>query len=68
MLMAESVVDPAWMLKLTLDISKKIFPEPFTLTRAVLLMFDGTVIVWEPSFGVPKTSAMGNVFPPSVDK
>ena len=48
----ERTVDPAAMVKLVFDISKKIFPTLCTLILAVVDKYAGTVIVSVPSFGV----------------
>ena len=54
-------------LKLVFETSKKMFPAPSTLIRAVDVAELGTVTVCEPSFGTLLTSVIGNVFPPSLE-
>lgn len=55
------------IVKLVLEMSKKIFPTASTLIRHVLLKVEGTVITSEPSFGVAAANTSVKVFPPSVD-
>ena len=54
------------MVKLVLDISKKIFPTDETLIRFVVPVVLGTVIVSEPSFAVFAINVV-KFSPPSVD-
>ena len=56
------------MVKLVLEISKKILPTASTLILAVVLGVAGMVTVSLPSFAVLAASTVGNVKPPSVDK
>lgn len=58
---------PELMVKLALDISKKMLPAASTFTLAVVVGLLGTVIFCEPSLGVPEARVMGKVSPPSVD-
>ena len=53
--------------KLTLDISKKIFPTDCTFTLQVVACVEGTAIISDPSFGVDVARIVGKVLPPSVD-
>ena len=55
------------MVKFVLEISKKIFPTAATLILHCEDRLLGTVIAWEPSFGVLPMSVIGKLFPPSVD-
>src|ERR1019366_4118707 len=55
------------IVKLVLEISKKILPTASTFIRLVVPCVEGTVITSEPSFGVDAAKTVGNVFPPSVD-
>src|SRR5690349_1694003 len=55
------------MVKLALEISKKILPTASTLMRLVLPGISGTVINSEPSLSVEEAKTMGRVLPPSVD-
>ena len=55
------------MVKLVLEISKKIFPTASTLILQVLLNETGTLISSEPSLGVAAAKTTGKLFPPSVD-
>src|SRR5215218_4807869 len=55
------------MVKLVLEISKKILPTASTFIRLVVPGVEGTVITSEPSFAVEAAKTVGNVFPPSVD-
>ena len=59
---------PAVIVKLVLEISKKILPTASTLIRAVVLGVLGMVTAWLPSLGVLATNTVGKVCPPSVDK
>ena len=60
-------VEPAVMVKLTFEISKKIWFEPFTMIRFCVPARFGTVMDCDPSFGVAARIVTGYVFPPSVD-
>ena len=55
------------MVKLVLEISKKIFPTASTFMRLVVPVVEGTETSCEPSFGVDEANTMGKLFPPSVD-
>ena len=55
------------IVKLVLEISKKIFPTASTFIRLVLPGVEGTVTTCEPSFAVEAARTVGKVFPPSVD-
>ena len=56
------------MVKLLLEISKKIFPIDSIFTRAVVVRLFGMVTDSVPSFGVLAASTIGKVSPPSVDR
>mgnify|MGYP001771087526 CR=1 FL=1 len=56
------------MVKLALEISKKILPTASTLMRAVVVAVFGMVTTSVPSFGVLAANTVGKVCPPSVDK
>ena len=58
---------PATIVKLVLEISKKIFPTASTFIRLVVPWVEGTVIISEPSLAVEAANTIGKVFPPSVD-
>lgn len=60
--------DPAVMVKLLLEISKKIFPTASTFILAVVVGVFGMTNASVPSFGVLAASTVGNVCPPSVLK
>lgn len=60
--------EPAVMVKLVLEISKKILPTASTLILAVVVGVLGIVTAWVPSFGVLAINTVGNVCPPSVLK
>ena len=51
--MADKTGAPDAIVKLTFEISKKIFPAPSTFTLAIVVVTFGTVIVTEPLFGNP---------------
>ena len=55
------------MVKLVLEISKKMFPTASTLMRLVVPGVDGTVTTSDPSLAVEEAKTVGKVFPPSVD-
>ena len=55
------------MVKLVLEISKKILPTASTFTRQLAPGLDGTVMFSVPSFDVDDANTIGNVLPPSVD-
>jgi hypothetical protein len=55
------------IVKLVLEISKKMLSTASTLTRALVEAMLGTVIVSVPSLAVPAFSTIGKVFPPSVE-
>ena len=55
------------IVKLALEISKKILPTASTFILAVVLAPTGIVKASEPSFAVLAAKTVGNVFPPSVD-
>ena len=57
----------AVIVKFTFEISKKTLPAASTLIRASVVAVPGRVTACEPSFGVPATSTVGNVYPPSVE-
>ncbi|MBK6408083.1 MAG: hypothetical protein IPF66_25585 [Holophagales bacterium] len=59
----------AVIVKLGLEIAKKMFGGHATLTRAVAPAVGvfGTVIDWVPSFGVEARRVVGNVTPPSSE-
>ena len=59
---------PAVMVKLVLEISKKIFPTDSTFILAVVVGVFGMAKVSVPSFGVLAANTVGKVCPPSVDK
>jgi hypothetical protein len=56
---------PALIVKLELEISKKIFPSHCSTfyNDWLLAEADGTVIISEPSLGVEAAITVGNVFP-----
>ena len=56
------------MVKLALEISKKIFPTDSTFILAVVVGRLGMLNVSEPSFVVLAINTVGKVCPPSVDK
>lgn len=58
--------DPAVMVKLALEISKKILLTASILMRAVEVGVLGIKTACDPSFGVLDTSTVGKVCPPSV--
>jgi hypothetical protein len=58
---------PAPIVKLELEISKKILPTASTFMRLVVPGVDGMVTTSEPSFAVDEANIVGKVFPPSVD-
>ena len=58
--------EPAVMVKLVFEISKKILPTASTFIRAVVVGVLGTVITSLPSLAVLAISVL-NVFPPSVE-
>jgi hypothetical protein len=60
--------EPAVMVKLAFEISKKIFPTASTFILAVVVAVFGMTNASVPSFGVLAASTVGNVCPPSVDK
>lgn len=60
--------DPAVMVKLLLEISKKIFPTASTFILAVVVGVFGMTNASVPSLGVLAASTVGNVCPPSVLK
>jgi hypothetical protein len=55
------------IVKLVLEISKKIFPTASIFIRLVVPWVAGTVTTCDPSFAVEAAKTVGNVFPPSVD-
>ena len=55
------------MLKLELEISKKIFPTASTFILAVVEVIAGMVTAADPSLGVLAVNTLGKVCPPSVD-
>ena len=59
--------DPSVMLKLLLEISKKILPTDSTFILAVVVGMLGIVTGCVPSLGVLEASVYGQVLPPSVD-
>lgn len=59
---------PATIVKLTFEISKKMFPTASTLIRAVVVGLFGIATDSEPSFGVLATTTIGNEVPPSVER
>src|ERR1051325_6279260 len=61
------VDEPAAMVKLAFEMSKKILPTASTLMRAVEVGVLGRMTVSEPSFGVEATRTVGKVLPPSVE-
>jgi len=61
------VTAAAVMVKLTLLMSKKMFPTGWILIRAVVVGLFGTVICSVPSFAVLARIVTGKVCPPSVD-
>ena len=60
-------VAAAVIVKFTFEMSKKMLPTDSTLIRASVVAVPGRVTDCEPSFGVPATSTVGNVYPPSVE-
>ena len=58
--------DPAVMVKLALEISKKILPTASTFILAVVVGVLGITNASVPSFGVLAAKTVGNVCPPSV--
>lgn len=56
---AVGVTPPSWMVKLALEMSKKMLVAHFTRTRAWLVDMLGAVTVWLPSFGVLVARVMG---------
>ena len=58
--------EPAVMVKLVLEISKKILPTASTFILAVVVGVFGITNASEPSFAVLATNTVGNVCPPSV--
>ncbi len=61
------VPPPAVIVKLTSETSKKIFPAPCTLIRAVVVGVLGMVTVSVPSLAVDAARTVGKVLPPSVE-
>ena len=59
--------DPSVMVKLLLEISKKILPTDSTFILAVVVGMLGIVTDCVPSLGVLAASVYGQVLPPSVD-
>src|SRR6187551_1953063 len=55
------------IVKLVLEISKKILPTASIFTRFVVPVVAGTVITCVPSLAVDAAKTVGNVLPPSVD-
>ena len=66
--MAVPQAEPAVIVKLVLEISKKILPTASTFIRAVVVGVFGITNVSVPSLGVFAANTVGNVCPPSVDK
>jgi hypothetical protein len=64
---ADGAEMPAVMVKLVLEISKKMLLAQATLMRAVLVGVFGTVMEDEPLFGALAANTVGKVLPPSVD-
>jgi len=62
-----AVGPPPVIVKFTSETSKKIFPTPCILIRAVELGVFGIVTFSVPSFAVLAKTVIGNVVPPSVD-
>src|SRR5215212_2735854 len=60
--------DAAVIVKLTLLMSKNIFPAASTFILAVVVALLGTVMFSVPSFAVLASSTVGKVFPPSVER
>ena len=60
--------EPAVIVKLLLEISKKILPTASTFILAVVVGVLGIINVSVPSLGVLEANTVGKVCPPSVDK
>lgn len=60
--------EPEVIVKLVLEISKKIFPTASIFILAVLVGVLGITSASDPSLGVLAASTVGKVCPPSVDK
>ena len=59
---------PAVMVKLVLEISKKILPTASTFILAVVVAVLGMVSTSDPSLGADAANTVEKVWPPSVDK
>lgn len=64
--LALAQAEPEVIVKLVLEISKKIFPTASTFILAVVDGVFGITKVSVPSFGVLAINTVGNVWPPSV--